>query len=173
MQIMTNQTWTRRGVSILWDANALSMIAKDSKVISIRQFFALCGKWPDDLPASDGDALVVAGLEGILDILSAEDAAAWLEDDLKSAMFSFQDEYQGDAALIFWTPGGRNRIRPNMAAATYGWKCAAPHGRQMIHIGRNLWGGAENELCRIILSDEANPDPDGPAWGGLFHPRLS
>ncbi|MFB1488916.1 MULTISPECIES: hypothetical protein [unclassified Thiocapsa] len=62
--------------------------------------------WPDELPAAEGDALIVAGLEGCLDVLSGEDAAQWLETDLREAVFSFQDFYEGQAGLILWAPSG-------------------------------------------------------------------
>ena len=54
---------------MLWDAKSLSVLAEPQRVVSIRQLFALIGNWPADLPCNDGRALVVAGLEGCLDIL--------------------------------------------------------------------------------------------------------
>ncbi len=173
MNIISNRTWTRKGFSLLWDVQALFSIAEPSGVISMRQFFSMPGQWPDDLPAAEGDALIVAGLEGCLDILSEKDAVLWMETDLKHCILSFQDEYEGDAALIFWLPGGKYRIIPNIAAQTYHWKCTAPDRDRHLPIGRNLWAGAENEVYRILQSQENNPDPDGPAWAGLYHPRVS
>ncbi len=173
MRTLNDMSWTRRGFSLLWDANALSRIARPSQVVSMRQFFTMQENWPQDLPASDGDALVVAGLEGCLDILSHDDAITWMESDLKACILSFQDEYEGDTALIFWLPAGRKRIQMQMAAETYTWKCAAPKGDRTIQIGQSLWAGAEREVSRILLSEQPEPDPDGPAWIGLFHPRIS
>jgi len=59
---------------------------------------------------------VVSGFEGCLDVLSSEDAEHWIENDLKELILSFQDEYEGQAGLIFWVPSGHNRI--SMAGAS-------------------------------------------------------
>jgi hypothetical protein len=48
--------------------------------------------------------LVVAGLEGSLDLLAPDQAEIWLGDTIKRAILSFQDAYGGEAALIFWLP---------------------------------------------------------------------
>jgi hypothetical protein len=47
----------------------LTEVIAPTAVVSIRDFFALRKAWPDDLPGSEGDALVVAGLDGCLDSL--------------------------------------------------------------------------------------------------------
>jgi hypothetical protein len=40
----------------------------------MRACLGLHTSWPDDLPGHGGDALVVAGLEGCLDVLTPDDA---------------------------------------------------------------------------------------------------
>ena len=40
-------------------------------------------------------------------------------------------------------------------------------------IGRLLWSGAENEIERIMDTDDQNADYDGKHWAGLHHPRIS
>ncbi len=72
----------------------LTSVIAPTAVVSIREFFALRKAWPDELPGSEGDALVVAGLDGCLDALSQQDAQAWLESDLKAAVLSFQEHYE-------------------------------------------------------------------------------
>ncbi|MCG3143184.1 MAG: hypothetical protein HONDAALG_00505 [Gammaproteobacteria bacterium] len=173
MNTLTDPAWKRRGASLIWDANALATIISPKKVISLRQCFALRDHWPKDLPGSGGDALVVAGLEGCLDVLSREDAETWLEGDLRSLIFSFQEEYENQAALIFWLPSGKKRIRMNSSTESYHWLCSAPQSHEIIELGRCLWAGAEPDLARILDSTERNSDPDGPAWIGLHHPRSS
>ena len=40
-------------------------------------------------------------------------------------------------------------------------------------LGRCLWGGAEADVARILVSEEKDPDFDGEAYVGLHHPRIS
>jgi len=173
MKILQGDVWERRGVSLLWSAEALSRLTAPQNVVSIRQFFALAASWPDDLPSNGGNTLVVAGLEGCIDLMSPDEAEEWLKADLLPAILEFQDEYSLEAALVFWLPDGKRRIRMNRATEAYSWVCAAPNSGQALDLGRILWAGAEADVGRILDPSNANQDPDGPAWIGLHHPRLS
>ena len=61
MKVLQGDVWKRRGVSLLWAGETLSALSQPQNVVSIRQFFAMVGNWPGDLPSNDGDTLVVAG----------------------------------------------------------------------------------------------------------------
>jgi hypothetical protein len=173
VQTRFNRGWCRRGFGLLWDVEALAQVADPDAVLSLRQFFAHADHWPDgDLPAADGYAMVVSGLEGCLDILARRDAELWIETDLKEAILSFQDFYQGGAGLIFWLPSGRNRISMKGATEQYYWK-HRDSGPDGLPIGRLLFSGAESEVERIMNTDDTNADYDGKHWVGLHHPRIS
>ena len=173
MKIIRQDGWKRRGFSLLWDPESLNKIATPSQVVSLRSFFALQKNWPEDLPSSGGDAIVVAGLEGCLDALSPEDATTWLENDFKNVALDFQDYYQGSAALVMWLPTGGKRVKMVAATERYTWSLTTSRLIKTIEFGRFLWGGAEADVARIINSNDPNADWDGPAWGGLHHPRIS
>lgn len=160
-------------MSLLWGGEVLSVLAQPQQVVSIRQFFAMVGQWPDDLPCNDGNTLVVAGLEGCVDLMDPTEGEAWMKSDLLPAVLAFQDEYSLEAALVFWLPTGKNRVKMNRATEAYSWVCSAPHSNQHLDLGRILWAGAEADVGRIIDPDCTNSDPDGPGWIGLHHPRLS
>lgn len=165
--------WKRRGFSLLWEPRILTTVIAPISVVSIRDFFALRKAWPDDLPGSEGDALVVAGLDGCLDALSEHDAVMWLENDVKSAVLSFQEHYEGQAALILWLASGRTRIGMDLADEEYFWRVSAAKDGTRLPLGRCLWGGAEADVGRILVSQEKTPDFDGDAYVGLHHPRIS
>jgi len=169
MKLMRGTGWTRRGCSLLWCPSTLATFAEPAQVASIRRFFALANSWPEEMPSNNGRALVVAGIEGCLDALSQEDAETWIEQDLKPRIFAFQDEYQGDAALVFWLPSGRNRVRYALASGDYYW--LARNGAQL-PIGRLIWAGAESDAERIVTGGPS-ADPDSDAWAGMYHPRIS
>lgn len=168
MRQLLDTVWQRRGTSWVWDEEARNQICAASEVWSLRQFLRAAGshrKWPDDLPSNCGKTLVVAGLDGSLDLLTPTDAEVWLGDAIKPAILSFQDEYQGDAALAFWLPGGHNRIKAHAATDEVGWLCHTPHGHQ-IDFGRILWGQANEYPQEILLRDGGKP-------AGLFHLRIT
>jgi len=165
MKQLLDTVWQRRGTSWIWDEEARNQVCVASEVWSLRQFLQAVGNWPDDLPSNGNNTLVVAGLEGSLDLLTPEDAEAWLGDAVKQAILSFQDAYDGQAALIFWLPGGGNRIRTQAATDEVNWLCHTPHGHQ-IDFGRILWGQANEYPQEILLRDGGKP-------AGLFHLRIT
>ncbi len=167
-----NQSWSRKGFSLLWDAEAMAAIADPLEVVSIRRMFAMVDDWPDALPVAGGDAIVVAGVEGCLDVLDGPDAERWLTEDLRPAILSFQSFYEGQAGLVFWLPSGRNRITMRGASETYHYKHRGS-GEDGLHIGQLLWSGAENEIERLMNTQDSNADYDGKHWVGLHHPRIS
>lgn len=173
MRVVIDGSWMRRGLTLLWEAQALSRIAEPHQALSVRQLFALSKKWPEDLPSADGNALVVAGVDGCLDSLVPDDATRWLEEDLRRIIVSFQDRYENQAALILWVPDGRRRIVMPRATEQYEWHSAGSYRGESVPLGRCLWAGADSDVRRVLDRSDPNQDPDGPAWIGLNHPRIS
>lgn len=166
-------SWARRGLALLWCPRMLGLVAPVSDVVSMRQFMSLSRNWPEELPSGSGSTLVVGGLEGCLDALTPEDAAAWLTGPFNERLLSFQSEYQGQAGLVLWLPAGRERLRTNRATESFLWHCAAPFKSQTLPLGQLLWAGAESDARRLMDPDVKNQDPDGPAWFGLHLVRVS
>lgn len=173
MKLLRQDSWKRRGMSLLWDPAALADVINPEAVCSMREFFALRSRWPEELPGAGGDALVVAGLEGCLDVLEEDDAIAWLEEDLRRSILDFQNHYEGQAALVFWIPNGRNRIVMHRTDAAYFWRLHHGKDEPVLPLGRCLWGGAEDDAARLLRSNAKNSDADSDAWLGLYHPRIS
>lgn len=158
--------WQRRGISWIWDEEARNQVCAASEVWSLRQFLLAVGNWPDELPSNGNNTLAVAGLEGSLDLLNPDDAEVWLGNEIKEAILSFQSYYQGEAALIFWLPSGRGRIKLHPATDTIEWRCAAPYGDSLLSFGRILWGEANEYPQEILLREGSQP-------AGLFHLRIT
>lgn len=166
MKQLLDSVWKRRGVSWIWADEALAAVAKPTEVFSLRQLIRTAVSWPDDLPSNGGNTLVVAGLDACLDLLTPTDADGWLGNELKSAVLSFQDGYQGEAALVFWLPKGDRRFLVDMSTDAVHWRCSAPYGGQQIEFGRILWGEAREYPQEIVLAEGDKPV-------GLFHLRIT
>ncbi len=166
MRQLRDNVWQRHGTSWLWDGEALAQVAQAGEVWSLRQFLRAAGKWPEDLPSNKGAALVVAGLDASLDLLSPDEAEKWLAEDIKHGVLSFQDFWESNAALVFWLPGAAGRIVVNPATDAVSWRCAAPHSNARVEFGRVLWGAANDYPQEILLREGAKP-------AGLFHLRIT
>ncbi|NCI77297.1 hypothetical protein [Acinetobacter kanungonis] len=166
MRQILDTVWQRRGTSWLWDEEARNTVCKANEVWSLRQFLQASAQWPEDLPSNDNQTLVVAGLEGSLDLLSPEQGELWLGDTIKRAILSFQDAFGGEAALIFWLPQGDSRLKVQVPTEAVSWLCEAPFRGSQLDFGRLLWGEA-NEYPQEILLRE------GAKAAGLFHLRIT
>jgi hypothetical protein len=166
MKQTLDTVWQRRGTSWVWDEEARNQVCAASEVWSLRQLLRTVGHWPDDLPSNNGNALVVAGLEGGLDLLTPEEAESWLGDAVKDAILKFQAYFESEAALIFWLPSGHGRIKVHAATDAVSWRCAAPHGDSQLDFGRVLWGEAREYPQEILLRQ-------GARSAGLFHLRIT
>lgn len=166
MRNLQDSVWKRRGISWLWGNKALSSVTDPSEVFSLRNLMRVSRNWPEDLPSNNGDALVVAGLDVCLDLLTPEDADNWLNTELKSVVLSFQEKYSGEAALIFWLPSGQRRFCIKTTSDAVFWKCAHPNPDQLLEFGRILWGQAGEYPQRIVMGEECE-------WAGLFHLRIT
>jgi len=166
MKQLRDTGWKRHGTSWLWDAEALAQVSTASEVWSLRQFVQASVHWPEDLPSNDSNTLVVAGLDGCLDLLSPTDAEGWLASAMKDAILSFQEFYDGQAALVFWLPSCAGRITINSATDAVSWRCAHPNAQENIDFGRVLWGEAHEYPQEIVLRV-------GAKAAGLFHLRIT
>jgi len=164
MRQLRDSGWQRRGITWLWDPAALSAVAKTTEVVSLRQWLRMKDNWPQDLPSGNGKVLVVAGLDGSLDLLAPTDAEAWLAGPIKETVLSFQDG-NDSAALMFWLPDGRRRIKTS-ATDEVSWQCAAPHSNDRLDFGRLLWGEAREYPQELWLAGATGPS-------GLFHLRIT
>jgi len=174
MRPVPNPNWYKTGTALLWNADQLATIAASEEVFSLRQFLHLQGKWPEDLPSSDGNTLVVAGLDGALDSLSPDDGQRFLEDTIQPVILDFQGEYEGQAGLLFWLPQGQKRIKHQPATNSYTWACGGKYNAQTLSIGRALWAGAVNDAGHILQANALpSADLEGPDWIGLYLGRIS
>ncbi len=170
MRQVLDTVWQRRGTSWLWDEEARNTVCAAGEVWSLRQFLLAAAPngsgWPEELPSNQGRSLVVAGLEGSFDLLAPDQGEVWLGDTIKRAILSFQDEWGGDGALIFWMPQGDKRLSVQTTTDAVSWLCEAPHRGNRLGFGRLLWGEA-NEYPQEILLRE------GAKAAGLFHLRIT
>ncbi|MGD9713928.1 MAG: hypothetical protein AB7V46_18000 [Thermomicrobiales bacterium] len=166
MNQMKDTVWQRRGISWIWDGSALSAASKPAEVVSLRQWLRMRGQWSDELPSGDGSRVVVAGLDGGLDLLAPQDAESWLGGEVKETILSFQAYYDSDAALIFWLPEGKRRLHIHTASDVVTWQCAPPNASLRVDFGRLLWGEAREYPQELLLPNSAEP-------AGLFHLRIT
>lgn len=167
MNLLRDTVWQRRGTSWIWDGEALASlcIATEARVPqevwSLRQLLRATPDWPRDLPGNSGNAVVVAGLDAALDLLTPHDAEDLLSGTIKNAVLSFQSAFQ-DQAL----PGARARLRIQPATDAVTWLCPPHHGTATLDFGRITWGETTDYPQQIILRDNGAP-------AGLFHRRIA
>lgn len=167
---LEDDVWTRRGISVLWDGEALIRRGPVSEVISLRRFFALDGLgWPEEETLLvDDQALVVAGLDVALDALDPADIEAWVEQALYPCIQEFQSVFAGRSALIFWMPD-KGRWLENSGEGAFEWRLGSGDQGPRLPLARLLWDGAYQDVRRI----EEPGDKGVSRWIGLYLARIS
>lgn len=168
---LSDDIWMRRGISLLWDAEALAAVCTSGQVVSLRRFLLLhAAGWPDaDLPLVNDVCLVVAGLESVIDALPPDEAVAWLERTVYPAIVSYQEEVAGggtEAGLILWV-ADHKRLDYHTSDDTHYWHCGTEYKGQQIPLSRCLFNGAQDGLRRILAGKKSE------LGVGLYHPRIS
>lgn len=169
----TNDSWKRKGFSFLWEPSALQDLGTPQEMVSLRQLFQLRAGWPEALPSQGGNALVVTGLDGLLSCLDPKDAEVWLKGELWPVVEAFQRKYEGEAALIFWLPGARNRVIGREQGGGYNWTCDGTNADRHIHLTRSLFGGADRDIHEIQDPRAKAHNVSGTEWWGLHLRRIS
>lgn len=167
--LVNDDLWTRRGISLLWDADKLNKLCQPHQVISIRRLRQLHATgWPENaLSLIDEVRLVVAGLEGCVDALPPGEATEWLEQKIYPAIVDFQREVAGgggQAALVFWMVEP-DRLHYRTSEDTWHWHCSGEFKKDQIPLSQCLFNGAQHDLKEI-------QDINGSRLG-LYHPRIS
>lgn len=170
--VLHGDTWTRKGISLLWDPGELGDLAKPEEIFSIRQYMNLYKtEWPDELPSRNGDAMVVAGLDTIMDLMEPDELVRWFEREIYPSLLSFQNMYEGQCSLIFWLPEAQKRLEYK-ANGIYYWNCTGQYQEETIPLSNCLWNGAAID-AKLIANNQKVHDLRDKGCVGLYHPRIS
>jgi len=169
---LSDDIWTRRGISLVWDAEALARLCSPGQVVSLREFLQLHeAGWPEDRLALVNDkALVVAGLESCIDSMQPVEAGEWLQGVVYQALISFEREVScggTEAALVLWLADHR-RLQYQTSDDAHCWHCSTEYKGEQIPLTRCLFDGEYRSLRPIHLTVEK-----AERNVGLFHPRIS
>lgn len=169
---LIGDTWTRRGISLLWDSNKLTSITEIHDVISIRKYLSYSKtEWPDELVSSNGYAMIVSGLDTMMDILEPSMLKRWLENEFYQSLLSFQSMYEGQCSLIFWLPDAQKRLEFKTDGIYY-WNCSGPYHGEQVPLSRCLWNGAATD-AKMLTNTSNTHDIKDKNCLGIYHPRIS
>lgn len=167
---LNDDTWMTCGVSALWEATGLHRLAGRSCTVSVREFLRLhAAGWPDTAPALSQRALIVAGLEAVLDALEPSAAHDWMLSTFYPAVHDYQDVSGPggggrEAALIVWLADAKRIDRGRIGH--YDWICGTHWRGNKLPLGNLLFNGAESSVRMISMSGASD-------FAGLYCDRIS
>lgn len=162
MMTLTSNHWTRRGVSLVFEAHASAFMPTACKFLPIDAWLADAEAPP---PSNAGRTLVVTGLDAHLEALPPQDREDWLRTMLVVAVSRFRNTHERQGALIFSVHNGRARFRIDEFGKTATWILNGADSQ--ISVERSLFGDEPCCLARIIDPQAEDLCADGPAWIGL------
>ncbi|SDG74979.1 hypothetical protein SAMN04487975_101376 [Planococcus glaciei] len=170
--VLAGDTWTRKGISLLWDSLELTSMTEIKDVVSIRSYLNYFQNgWPEDLPSAEGYSLVVSGLDMILDVMEPTVLTNWLENEFYSSLLSFQSTYEGQSSLVFWIPDAQKRLVQKTDGIYY-WNCGGSYHGKQIPLSQCLWNGAAKDAKMITKNPNIHEIKDKSCIG-IYHPRIS
>lgn len=154
--------WFKRGCSIIWDNRCLSRLVKDNSEItpiSSALRMSKANAWPDKLPASNGRAMVIVGLDGCLESLEDDQREKWLKEHIKPLVLNFYRKFQNEASLIFFFERGTASFIDHIDEA-FVWQPTNKQGKQLPLV-KFLYGGRIEEIKRLVSEQDPKKEP----WG--------
>jgi hypothetical protein len=154
--------WFKRGCSIIWDNRCLTRLVKDNSEItpiSTALRMSKANSWPDKLPASNGRAMVVVGLDGCLESLEDDQREKWLREHVKPLVLSFYRKFQNEASLIFFFERGTASFIDHIDEA-FVWQPTNKQGKPLPLV-KFLYGGRFEEIKRLVSEHDPKKEP----WG--------
>ena len=173
---LDNDIWTRRGISILWDAerSCQGLHATASGQPTAVPPTACCRLAGRRFAVGQRACSLLLAWKTCIDALPPDEAIALAgTDGLPGPTFRFQREVAGAATRRPWCCGssiiGDWSTRPAMIRTT---GTAAPSTRaRQIPLSRCLFNGAQHDLRQIHVRSAG--DKKTEQWIGLYHPRIS
>ena len=174
---LDDDSWTRRGISLLWDAEALPESCTPQQVRQPATVPATHARgWPEaDLPLVGDTTLVVAGLEGAsMPCRPRKPSTGWSRSSIRRSS-SYQREVAdggSQAALVFWL------AEPQPASPTTTQRRhllvalrRRVQGRRQIPLSRCLFNGAQHDLDGFTLPTTRRPNTGSACITRGFHER--
>lgn len=174
IDVITEDTWSRKGISLLWDIESLSGLANINTIYSLREFLNCYEKeeWPEEFLTLNGESMIVVGLEDLINMMEPTEMQDWLEKYLYPSLLSFQSEYEGQCSLIFWMPNIKNRLMYDMSTKIYYLQYRGKNVKEKLPLSLCLWNGAAKD-AKLIGKDKTVNNLGDKGCMGLYHPRIS
>jgi len=165
MREMGASTWRRRGSSVVYDKGMLGPLIASGSLVSLREALGWMRAWPT-APPSDGQTVLIGGLETCLEVLSLSDGEDFLRRRMKSFIQEFQSRWD-QCGLVFGFGCSPKRFRVD------------PHddvlftipGSGELRLSASLWNGAARQDMYHLLTTD--PDSKQQVSGGFYVRRLS
>lgn len=165
MNLMSHDSWKRRGSSIIYSRNMLAPFIKSSSMVSLREALSWIQCWPKDPPGSETVILVV-GLEACMDMMEEHEGHDFLRKTIRPLVVRFQNTWDQRGLIFGFGCSERQFIRDAQDQVLF--KTTLHNTR--INLSRGLWNGAASDLYDL---EDTTVKVKKPIIGGFHVPRLS
>ena len=161
MQDMTSSMWRRKGSSLVFHQDLLGPLISADCLVSLRQALGWIGNWPADAPG-DGNTVLVAGLEAVLEVMKPEEAEDFLRGRVRELIHEFQRHWD-QRGLVF----GFGCSHKQFEQDAFDHVLFKGPGNRVMRLSESLWNGsATHDMYRIMTTNA-----DGKDEPGGFHVR--
>ena len=149
MREMASSAWRRRGSSVVFDKQSLGSLIGSGCLVSLREALGWMGKWPADPPLGV-HAVLVGGLEAVLEVYSPDEAEVFLRGRIKPLVQEFQSRWD-QIGLVF---GFGTSAKSFEVTAFEEEVLFRKQGGERVRLSYNLWdGSATLNITRLLRED--------------------
>jgi len=149
MDSISSTVWQRKGSSVIFDRAVLGEFISQGAVISLRNALAWMKDFPDHPPVP-GRAIVISGLETIMETLPPPLAEEFLNQRLRPLIIELQNRWT-ECGILF---GFSSHERAFEETAFEEEILFLRGDRKQVRLSEELWGGSASVNMKRIVKEE-------------------
>jgi len=139
MDTISSTLWQRQGFCIAFDGKSLGPFIAQGALVSLREALAWMRGFPDTPPVPAGRAILICGLETVLETLPLNETEDFLARRIRPLLLEVQNRWTGAYSLIF---GFSSHERAFEETSLEEAVLFLRRDRKIVRLSEGLWGSS-------------------------------
>lgn len=163
MREYSSAFWTTRGSSVVFDKQLLGPLLNANTLVPLRVALSWLSTWPANPPGGN-QTILVGGLDTVLEVLSAADAEAFVQKNIRVLIRRFQEQWN-ECGIVFGFAVPKERFKESIQEEVF----FVNRSGDEIPLSDAIWNGAAaHDMWRLMRRGDTGQQL---AHGGYYAPR--
>ncbi len=152
MDTISSTLWQRQGFCIAFDGKSLGPFIAQGALVSLREALAWMRGFPDTPPVPAGRAILICGLETVLETLPLNETEDFLARRIRPLLLEVQNRWTGAYSVIF---GFSSHERAFEETSLEEAVLFIRRDRKIVRLSEGLWGNSTTaDMKRVAREGE-------------------